>query len=215
MAVKVRQTVNPTETEIEQFTKVLAESFEYRFFGFALGGERRFQEPMHKAHLNAALAKNEGEVHIAEWEGQGVVGVSVWFPPGQKFLETETQREAGWKQLMADIGPKLSGYWSRLLNEYDDMVENSLGHGVKLGGYHLQLIGVLPEFQRKGVGRALLDFAEAKARAARVCTCLETGSGGVKTYEKLGYTLAGSGQMHSVDPERTFEMCALIKHTEA
>lgn len=31
------------------------------------------------AHMAAALVKGEGEVHVAELPGEGVVGVAVWY----------------------------------------------------------------------------------------------------------------------------------------
>ena len=77
------------------------------FFAGALMNDDTLQVPMHHAHVAAALT-GEGEVHIVEIEGEGVVGVSVWFVhlhpeghqirtadyitsrfgPGQKFLST-------------------------------------------------------------------------------------------------------------------------------
>jgi GNAT superfamily N-acetyltransferase len=38
------------------------------------------------------------------------------------------------------------------------MTDEGLGKGGKAAGYHLQLFGVHPDYQRKGVGSAL-DFA--------------------------------------------------------
>ena len=44
---------------------------------------------------------------------------------------------------------------------------------MKLGGYHLQLIGVAPEHQRKGVATSLAKYAEEKVSSynhdRRVC----------------------------------------------
>ena len=53
---------------------------------------------------------------------------------------------------------------TQFLSQYDDLVERSHGPGVKLGGYHLQVIGTLPEHQKKGVGRALIQYVENKVR---------------------------------------------------
>ncbi|RPD60175.1 acyl-CoA N-acyltransferase [Lentinus tigrinus ALCF2SS1-6] len=214
MSVTVRQVTDPSEAEIDAYTKLLAEAFSYRFFAFALGGDKDLQEPMHRAHITAALANNGGEVHIAELPDEGVVGVAVWFPPGSKFLSTEAQREAGWNQLMAKLELELRDWWTQFLDEYDDMVERALGPDVKLGAYHLQLIGVHPQRRRKGIARALMQFAESKAHAVGVASVLETGSSS-RVYEGLGYTVAGSGPIHLLPKDKTFEMSAYIKHTES
>lgn len=52
----------------------------------------------------------------------------------------------------------------QFLNQYDELVEGSLGPGVKLSGYHLQVIGVSPAHQRKGAAAALMSYAQAKVR---------------------------------------------------
>ena len=53
---------------------------------------------------------------------------------------------------------------TQFLGQYDELVERSHGTGVKLGGYHLQVIGTLPEHQKKGVGTALMQYVEKKVR---------------------------------------------------
>lgn len=50
----------------------------------------------------------------------------------------------------------------QFLVEYAKLTDRVLGPGVKLGGYHLQLIGVSPAHQRKGVASALMEYAEKK-----------------------------------------------------
>ncbi|RDX57176.1 hypothetical protein OH76DRAFT_1335643 [Lentinus brumalis] len=216
MSIVVQHVMNPSEAEIDQYTKVLAQAFNYEFFAFALG-DRDLQEHMHRAHITAALANNEGEVHIAEVPGEGVVGVAVWypFPPGSKFLSTDAQRNAGWNQLMDKLEPRLCDWWTQFLDEYDDMVERALTQGVKLEAYHLQLIGVLPERHRRGIGRALMQFAKNKAHAMGVPTVLESGASASELYGGLGYTVAGSGPIHLLSEDSTFDMSAFIKHTES
>ncbi len=83
---------------------------------------------------------------------------------------------------MAKLAPKYRDWWTtvsstgasaarcihslsmQFLNQYDDLVERSLGPGIKLSGYHLQVIGVSPDHQRKGAAAALMNYAEGKVR---------------------------------------------------
>lgn len=38
----------------------------------------------------------------------------------------------------------------------------ALGKGAKLASWHLQFIGVLPKFQRRGIGSALIDVVSKR-----------------------------------------------------
>ena len=48
------------------------------YFDGGLGGDKDLQEPFLRAHLTAALAKGEGEIHVGELPDVGVVGVTIW-----------------------------------------------------------------------------------------------------------------------------------------
>ncbi|KAI0359757.1 hypothetical protein OH77DRAFT_1517373 [Trametes cingulata] len=216
MSAVVREVSNPTEDEMNTWAKLLAEAFNYQFFGSGLAGDKSLQEPILKAHMTAAIVKGEGEIHVAELPGVGVAGVAVWFGPGHKFLASEEQHKAGWDQVLERLPQQYQEWWDTLLKDYDALAERSLGPGVKLGSYHLQLIGTAPEHQKKGVATALMRYAEAKAHAAKVPSCLETvGPTNVKIYKSLGYEVAGSGPLKAAPPhEGSFEMFVFVKHTE-
>lgn len=53
---------------------------------------------------------------------------------------------------------------TQFLVDYDALVEKSLGPGVKVASYHLQLLGTAPDHQRKGVAKALTQYGDAKVR---------------------------------------------------
>ncbi|KAI9066266.1 hypothetical protein FKP32DRAFT_1589778 [Trametes sanguinea] len=189
------------------------------FFNGGLGNDVTLQEPIILSHVAAALVDDEGEVHVAELPEVGPVGVAVWFGPGHKFLSTEAQRNAGWNQLMDRLADTYRNWWTTFLKQYDELIDKTVGASVKLGGYHLQLIGVTPEHQKKGVATARMRYAENKAHAARVPTLLETvGSTNVQIYKSLKYEVAGSGPLSMFPPsppDASFEMFVFIKHTEA
>lgn len=52
----------------------------------------------------------------------------------------------------------------QFLPKYSNQTTSALGEGVKLASWHLQLIGVSPEHQRKGIGSALIDLISTKVR---------------------------------------------------
>jgi len=62
-----------------------------------------------------------------------------------------------------------------LWNDSDAFNEKCLGAGVKKGGYHLQLLGVHPDYQKKGIcsafDKAMCDVVRSlygKLGAARI-----------------------------------------------
>ncbi|KAI9000437.1 acyl-CoA N-acyltransferase [Trametes punicea] len=217
MSVTIREVTELSEAEMDKYNKLLAEAFHYQLFGGALGNDRSLQEPMMRAHLAPALVNGSGEVHVAELPDVGAVGVAIWFRPGHTYLDSDAQRNAGWNELMDRLPTQYSDWWATFLKEYDELAEKTIGREVKRGGYHLQLIGVVPEYQRKGIGTALIRYAENKAHALKVPTTIETiGAFNVRIYQSLGYKVAGSGHLTSPPPaDGTFEMFVFIKQPEA
>ena len=51
------------------------------YWSGALEKNKDLQEPFLRAHLTAATATNEGELHIAELPDAGIVGVALWYVP--------------------------------------------------------------------------------------------------------------------------------------
>ncbi|KAI9000440.1 hypothetical protein BD414DRAFT_577 [Trametes punicea] len=202
---------------MDKYSMLLAEAFQYQLFGGALGNDKSLQEPVMRAHLAAALVEGSGEIHIAELPDVGDVGVALWFCPGHTYLESDAQRNAGWNELMDRLPTQCSDWWATFFKQYDELAENTVGWEVKRGGYHLQLFGVVPEYQRKGIGNALTRYAENKAHALGVPMIVETiGAVNVRIYQSLGYKVAGSGHLTSTPPaDGTFEMFVLIKQPEA
>ncbi|KAH9914399.1 uncharacterized protein BXZ73DRAFT_106643 [Epithele typhae] len=125
------------------------------------------------------------------------------------------QREAGWDDVMAKLDDRCRTWWPKFLAEYDALVESVLGEGVKLGAWHLQLIGIRQSCQRHGAGRALLEAVEAVAREEKVPSCLETTAGGTgeKIYEAFGYTMQGAGPVTWTNGKQV-QFKVFIKHTE-
>ncbi|TBU51883.1 hypothetical protein BD310DRAFT_953029 [Dichomitus squalens] len=216
MALIVRQVIQPSEDELGIYSKLLAEAFGYAFFGGALNNDKALQEPMMSAHMNAALLENVGEVDIAELPDVGVVGVAVWFHPGHEYLDSDSQLNAGHNQVMTRLSAELQSWWKEFLETYGKLTDRVLGHGVKLGAYHLQLIGVSPVHQRKGVATALMRYIEAKACKDCVpCTVETVGKTNISIYEAMGYLVKGTGPIKTPPPHTgTFEMAVLLKHTE-
>lgn len=165
-------------------------------FRGALCDDPTLVEALMRTHITTAVYG--GEVYYAESSSGDVLGVAVWFGPGQRFLDTEGQRQAGWYQLMERLDQKSRDWWKYFNSTYNDAAERVFGDGAKVAAYHLQMFGVIPERQRQGIGSGLINFVEEKAKAINVDLCLETvGPEDVVTrvidlYGGMGFTLKGT-----------------------
>ncbi|KIM76923.1 hypothetical protein PILCRDRAFT_825929 [Piloderma croceum F 1598] len=192
----IRKLTNPTDEELDKGAKTLAESFHYMIFRDALLDDPTLVQALMRAHITTAVYG--GEVYYAESSSGDVLGVAVWFGPKQLFRDTEGQRQAGWNQLMERLDQKSQDWWKYFNDLYNDAAEKAFGAGAKVAAYHLQMFGVIPERHRQGIGRALIEFVEAKAKAINVDLCLESlGPEDLVThmidlYGGMGFTLKGT-----------------------
>ncbi|KAJ7625227.1 hypothetical protein DFH06DRAFT_740809 [Mycena polygramma] len=190
MSISVRHAVEPTDQEIREATRVLHEAFGKRYFLSALGGDESLVEPFLLAHVKATVIG--GQLFLAELPGTGIVGVGLWFGPGQKFLSSDEQRNAGWNQTMQVLDEASQRWWDDFLTITDEVPEKLYGPGQQLASYHLQTFGVLPEHQKKGYGMAIMHAVEDKAKLTSTDIVLETmGDGAVPIYKKMGFEVLG------------------------
>ena len=117
---------------------------------------------------------------VTEWDSQPA-GMLTSFP-GREFARRELAIGAGLLKLCNFLEVlRLS------------MRALSIANGVETyrNEYHLANMGVLPEFQGRGIGSSLLEHAEQKARDARLKKCsliVDTENPNAKRlYERFGY----------------------------
>jgi ribosomal-protein-alanine N-acetyltransferase len=68
-------------------------------------------------------------------------------------------------------------------------------------------LGVLPGYQRRGIGRALLRECEARLTEARVCLCVRiTNSAAIELYRQEGYQVMDTWQKYYFDGENALVM---------
>ncbi len=68
-------------------------------------------------------------------------------------------------------------------------------------------VGVLPQYQRRGIGRALLRACEAKLTQPRIRLCVRvTNEGAITMYKQEGYTVADIWREYYNDKENALVM---------
>ncbi|KAJ1310036.1 hypothetical protein OPQ81_006789 [Rhizoctonia solani] len=130
----------------------------------------------HRVELEAALT-GAGRVFGAFIDTNGVerlAGVAIWYGPGKQFLDDDEQL-GYWVPFLNRLRPEIRQWWKEvMLPRYDQLTTEALGAGVKKGLLHLQVLGVHPDFHRKGVGRALVQYMLEQSDLQEIASCLET-----------------------------------------
>ena len=111
--------------------------------------------------------------------GGGCVGFAAWLPPAEaaRFAEIEITTRAAVYGLTRDNGARYSRFW--------DWIESNLPPEPC---WLLDLVGVRPDVQGRGIGRSLIAHGTERAAAAGQPAFLETGNeSNVALYESLGF----------------------------
>jgi GNAT superfamily N-acetyltransferase len=120
-----------------------------------------------------------GEVFATE----GMIGISAWLPPGRPTTPEQASK-SGFRQLPRVMGNEAFERFGRVLDYLSDV------HGKEMPVEHwyLLVVGVIPEKQGRGHGRALLKPIVTRADTGRVPICLDTAQPNVRAfYERLGF----------------------------
>lgn len=122
-----------------------------------------------------------------------MTGVSVWMPPG-RVTTSEQAAKSGLRDLPRLMGNDAFMKFATVL----DYLSATHNKGTPAEYWYLVAVGVTPDKQGCGQGRALLAPIMARADAERMPICLETAQPNVSAfYEKLGFTPAIES-VHSV-----------------
>ncbi|KIM89687.1 hypothetical protein PILCRDRAFT_2007 [Piloderma croceum F 1598] len=153
--------------------------------------------------IAASLA---GELYIVEDAVTGtIIGTASWFGPGRDLFDSEDQREAALVPLMSRVSPELKQWWT----EHSEAVRTSImGPGTITDSWYLESIGVLPDYQRKGVAKALIQMVQKKAAITSTNICLQASSHNIPMYEQLGFKYKGEAALDS--PYGKMSICYML-----
>ncbi|HEY7400573.1 MAG TPA: GNAT family N-acetyltransferase [Actinomycetota bacterium] len=130
------------------------------------------------------------------WEASRGLGAAAWFPPGHEatFVEIDREVRRRMASLFDDGGGRYASFWDWLTENMPDEPHWYLDH-----------IGVDAEHRGRGVGRALIEWGLAMAKADGVPAFLETArSGNVPIYEHLGFRVVLDGDAPGGGPHIWF-----------
>ncbi len=113
------------------------------------------------------------------WATADTLGAAVWVPPArtEAFEDAQRKSQPSIDALTDDRGRRFSVFWRWIGSMLPDEPL-----------WYLDLIGVAPEAQGRGVGSALIELGLTQARAEGTAAFLETGTpGNVAYYERFGF----------------------------
>ncbi|KAF9055667.1 hypothetical protein BJ165DRAFT_1521662 [Panaeolus papilionaceus] len=141
----------------------------------------------------------DGEIYTATDEDGKLLGYTAWMPPGQEMFSTEQQRALGLNEFLSRISPAGMDYFKNTyLARFPAFVNQHLGPTGKIDSWWLHNAAVVPEHQRKGIARALVNLVKEKAKAkGEVLATSTTTDSNVPVYVGLGFHHHGTLPMPS------------------
>ncbi|TFK98261.1 hypothetical protein BDV98DRAFT_596020 [Pterulicium gracile] len=183
-----------TEQQRKDIVDMLTESFrQSMMLNSIISMKVDARDPFHRMCLLAGL--DGGEVYVAETPSGEIVGAAIWVIPGRSFLDTKELQTKALVPLVEALEPADSEYWmSTYLPDYIKYTNECFSEiGIsKEAMWNLITLGVLPEYQRRGVSKSLLEPVTQKAAQTGILRCLETDSEtNVEIYTRMGYEVKG------------------------
>ncbi|KAJ7847209.1 hypothetical protein B0H13DRAFT_1907403 [Mycena leptocephala] len=113
----------------------------------------------------------------------------------RRRLSPEQQQHA-LGPLMATFNANLQKWWGEVfLPKHGIFVDSALGTGVKHNSWHLQTLGVDPEYQQQGAATLLLNAVVEKARRTGATFCAEVDTDlHLEIFSKFGFEMMPKGK---------------------
>ncbi|KAF8074748.1 hypothetical protein FPV67DRAFT_1726249, partial [Lyophyllum atratum] len=163
------------------------------FTDILVGGDRSLVRPQFEFNIHACSLG--GELHVASIgpATEDIVGVALWYGPGQDSMTTEEQREVGSDWFFAQCSEELKKWWfEHFFPTMERLEEETLGRGFKDSQWSLLIFGVDPEHHRKGIAKTMMKSAEERVKAEGVSIVLETTTDlDLLIYKRMGFVVKG------------------------
>ncbi|CUA68942.1 hypothetical protein RSOLAG22IIIB_13864 [Rhizoctonia solani] len=169
-----------------------------------------------RAQLQAALT-GAGRVFQAFININGLdrlAGIAVWYESGRQFLDNDEQRTY-WVPFLNRLDSETRKWWREvMIHCYNQLTVEGLGEGTKKEILHLQVLGVHPDFHRRGVGTALVRHMLVQSDLQGIASCVETAKEtNVLFYTSLGFEVKSEREIPS--PHGDFAMLCLKREAGA
>ncbi|XP_006463602.1 hypothetical protein AGABI2DRAFT_144875 [Agaricus bisporus var. bisporus H97] len=135
----------------------------------------------------AGVVSPRGYIYVSLFEEE-IVGVALWFGPGDELFATEEQRAAHYDKWNQERGPALVQWWN--VNQAPPV--NQLVKNSRKDTWSLSLLAVSPHHRRRRIAYNLCKFVMDKAMAqGEGASVLTQSQDNVKIYETMGFSMFG------------------------
>ncbi|RDB15772.1 hypothetical protein Hypma_003725 [Hypsizygus marmoreus] len=197
--ITIRWLKDPTVQEINRVIFILDAAFEDDdlFTTMLHGGDKALVHLRFETFVHAAAIGGQIEVATLGPQVEDIVGVAVWYGPGQSSSATEQQREVGVRRFLAALPEDLKKWWlEHLVPVLEQLNKECLDPGFSLSQWYLPFFAVHLQHHRKGIAKALMASAEDKAKADGGSIVLETSTDvDVVIYTRLGFEVKGKAKL--------------------
>ncbi|CAE6423227.1 unnamed protein product [Rhizoctonia solani] len=186
--------------------------------GYTYESNPELHDEFHRVELQAAFT-GAGRVFGAFVNTEGIdrlAGVAIWYGPGKQFLDDNDSEQLSYcAHFLNKLDPQNRQWWKEVMfPSYRQLTVDGLGEGVKKGLLHLQVLGVHPNFHRRGVGKALVGYMLAQSDIQGVASCVETANeANVSFYTSLGFQVKSKKEFPST--HGAFTMWCLRRESNA
>ncbi|KDR85989.1 hypothetical protein GALMADRAFT_132605 [Galerina marginata CBS 339.88] len=202
-AFTVQRVENPDEEQINISADLFCDLMKDNQGAISLsGGDKSLMKLQALAIIRAGAFA--GEYYTATNSDGEVVGYALWMPPGKELFSTEEERKLGFTEFMARLPEEGKEYFrttastSYYLAHFPGFVNGILGPTGKLDSWWLHMAMVRPDYQRKGITRALINVVRKKAaKSGDTLACSTTNDDNVPVYVALGFAHRGKKIMPS------------------
>ncbi|KAJ2926368.1 hypothetical protein H1R20_g10738, partial [Candolleomyces eurysporus] len=172
------------------------------FTDVVTGGDQALYGEFHGLTVTACL--RGGQVYFAENENREIIGVAVWFAPEQAHpLDSVEGPMVDLAPFLPKLRPEVQEWWTDVyLPDCARLLGNQFVPEKRLTTWHLQDLATAPEYQRKGVARALIDTVKKQAAEnGKTLSCLlPTNELRIDILKKLGFEVGEDTiAFHSVE----------------
>ncbi|RDB27675.1 Puromycin N-acetyltransferase [Hypsizygus marmoreus] len=192
MNYTLRKLTDPTPEELEEIRAIFDIAFaSERAFQSVVGPEKfpQILPILNRAQLIAGSLGGEIIIAADAANSNKIIGAIIWFGPGREIYDSDEQRKRALGPLMEVFPPEAKQWYAEVTPKMEAFKKASFGDRARTEWY-LQRVGVLPDWQGKGVGTALIE--EGRKRVGKHGIALQAVEPkNVSYYEYLGFKNKG------------------------
>jgi GNAT superfamily N-acetyltransferase len=204
----VRTLLDPSDADLAKAVEVLNAAYATSEPAlYAAAGPDHFADilpALNAANLKAAALA--GEIYVAEDHQGKFVGVGIGFGPGREIFDSEDQTTQALHILVSRLPPDVHAWNQTMTPQIDQFKTAAFGNASKTQ-WCVQRLGVLPEYQRRGIGSRLVKHICNKSSGYSV-TSQATDDRCIKLYTSLGFKIRAFVPIDA--PHGSFTLTALM-----